>query len=306
MADQLRRGMGANSIRARTAALRMFFRFLKFGGLIQYDPMAAISHRKVPRRLPRVLTVEEVESLINASRDPFERAVIEVMYATGVRVSELVSIKLENIILPEHMILIENGKGRKDRWALYGRAAALAITKYQEWRPPESGYLFESPARNGCLSRDRRRADNIWWVAYYPADGRQRKISLGRDSALRFPSEVEARREFERLVANMPEGHRPRAPRPAGPYSPRTIYSLVARLAVRAGGKGVHPHAFRRAMACHMLAHGADIRHVQELLGHNTVVTTQIYTTLTDEKLREIHVKYHPHAGGSDAAKKDD
>jgi site-specific recombinase XerD len=81
-------------------------------------------------------------------RDRWERAAVEVLYATGVRISEFASIRLENIIFPDHMIWIENGKGGKDRWVLYGREAALAIAKYQEWRPSQIGYLFESHHKN--------------------------------------------------------------------------------------------------------------------------------------------------------------
>jgi site-specific recombinase XerD len=248
LARLFRKELNPATINKHTAGLRAFFKFLRMAGLIEFDPMDLIPHRKLPKRLPRVLTVEEVDRIIVAANDPAERAIIETLYATGVRISELVNIRLENVMFAEHMILVERGKGDKDRWVLFGRRAALAIQEYLRLRPSECGYLFEAPPGNALGSWDS-------------------------------------------------------AKRPQRPYTKRAIHLMVQRMAARAQVKGVHPHSFRRAFACHMLAHGADIRAIQELMGHTNLSTTMIYTTLTDEKLQEIHSKFHPHGEANDVEK---
>jgi len=125
------RGCSASAIDRHTAGLRALFRFLVLTGLTKNDPTLRIAHRKMPKRVPRVLTIDEVEALIAAARSPVERLVVEVLYATGVRVSELVNIRLENIDFAEHVILVKKGKGSKDRYVLYGAPAARAIAEYQ-------------------------------------------------------------------------------------------------------------------------------------------------------------------------------
>jgi integrase/recombinase XerD len=265
--------------------------------------MRAISHRKLPRRLPRVLDVKEVEAIIAAARTPFERVIPEVLYATGVRVGEFVKIRVENVDSAEHIIKVVNGKGGKDRYVLYGSHAARAIAEYQAWKGPSaSGYLFESPARGvGHFQVDGK----SWIAQFYTRDGRLHRVSLGRNSALAFPTEQAARAAFAKMAAKFPEALEPAARRPAGPYGTRRIHVLVQELGRRAGVKGVHPHSFRRAMACHMLANGGDLRAIQTLLGHATLSTTMIYTTLTNEKLQEIHERCHPHAKSADTPKED-
>src|ERR1700733_1567683 len=101
-----------SSVRLHTAALRFFWKFIGLSGITRHDPTLMLSHRKLPGRLPRVLTVREVEELIGAASDPFEKAVVETLYATGLRVSELVALRLENIDFAEHVILVKNGKGQ--------------------------------------------------------------------------------------------------------------------------------------------------------------------------------------------------
>jgi site-specific recombinase XerD len=295
LGNLLNRGLTANSVRLQTAGLRCFFKFLRFASLVDKDPMFQVAHRKVPKRLPRVLTIEEVERVIAAGRNPVECAIAEVLYATGVRVSELCGIKLENMILPEHMILIERGKGGKDRWVLYGRHAALAIAKAQEWRPSQAGYLFESPARNGSIYIRGKR----WNASFYAKTGQQHTISIGKTSDI--PNEEAARAVFEKITANMPNAiHRPRLSAPLGPYTTRAIAMMLRTLGHIAGVAGVHPHSFRRAFACHLLSSGADIRAIQELLGHKLLTTTMIYTTLTNDQVDRVYRKAHPHADNAE------
>ena len=154
LAALLKRGLSDGSLHVKTAALRCFFKFLRLAGLIQIDPMLQVGHRKIRTRLPRVLTIAEVEALIGAARTPKERAVLEVMYATGVRVSELVNIRIENIDFAEHIILIRRGKGSKDRFVLYGSSAARAIAEYLAVRPTphQEGFLFQPRKQRGSTN----------------------------------------------------------------------------------------------------------------------------------------------------------
>jgi site-specific recombinase XerD len=282
------KGLDSNSIRLHTCALRSFFKFVRLGGLTNRDPTATLEHRKIASRLPVLLTVKEVEKLIGAARNPLERVVPEVLYSAGVRVSELVNLRLEDI--NERVIRVKNGKGGKDRVTLFGRKAAVAIRAYQKWRPSEQGFLIESPAHRGHVRRGKQH-----WYAYFWADGAeyrrrmQRHIALGTLEEIKTPGE--AREIFELLASKIPGYHAT----PAHPYTPQQIGAILSRLAHRAKLRHVHPHALRRAFACHLLENGADLRVIQELLGHTNLSTTALYTSLTAADLKRVHQKCHPH-----------
>lgn len=154
----LRKGLAGSSIQLHTAALRSFYRFVRMSGLSDHDPTLLLPQRKVSHRLPRVLSVAEVEALINAARNPFEQAVPEFMYSTACRVSELVALELKNVDLAEHLVLFKHTKGRKDRYVPFGRHAAKAIFEYLKWRPSQK-YLFEAPARTGQIYLDNTSLD---------------------------------------------------------------------------------------------------------------------------------------------------
>ena len=118
----LRKGLASASLHLHsTAALRAFYRFIRISGLTAHDPTLLLANRKISHRLPRVLSVAEVEALINAARDPLEQAVPEVLYSTGCRVSELVGLELKNVDLSEHVILLKRTKGRTDRYVPFGQ-----------------------------------------------------------------------------------------------------------------------------------------------------------------------------------------
>jgi integrase/recombinase XerC len=292
LGDWYRKGLTANSIRLHTCALRSFFKFITLTGLTNHDPMFLIGHRKLRTRLPVLLTVDQVESLIAAGRDPFERAVVEVLYSTGVRVSELVKLRLEDINWASRSIRAHKGKGRKDRVVLFGSYAEKAIREYQEWRPSTAGFLFETPPRTGRLYiRDdaRKRSKGGYWHVRFYVNRVQREISLG--SIREIPTREQARKAFERVVAKIP-GYQPV---PARPYGTRAICGVCYRLAHRAKLGRVHPHALRRAMASHMLQRGANLRVIQDLLGHERLTTTIRYTWLDTADLKKVHEKCHPY-----------
>lgn len=278
------RGCDPNTIRLRTTALRSFFKFLRLTGVVAVDPMLTVPHRKVPRRLQRVLSPAEVEKLIEACRNPFERAVVEVLYATGVRVSELVSIRLQDIDAAQGTIRVNKGKGGKDRIVLFGSKTAEAIEAYQKWRPSEAGLLFEAKAERPSV----RRLGRQWWSQVYVA-GRRHAFRLG--SIADFPALADAQAAADLILSKI-AGYEAR---PARAYSTRWIGQVIKNLGKRAGIGHIHPHMLRRAFACSMLQSGADIRAIQELLGHDRITTTMLYTHLTADDLKKAHAKAHPH-----------
>ena len=298
MSQMLKHGLAASTINRETNGLRGLFKFLLLAGLMTRNPMQFIGRRKLPKRLPRVLTVEEVEAVIKAAKTPVEAAIVELLYGTALRVSELCSLKVEDVMFDERKIFVRNGKGGKDRLVFFGQHAENALRKYLKWRPSKVGYLFEVPERGASLyiRRGGRYRGTRWYVSFY-ASGRQHNgIAVGTVADL--PTEEAAREAWKKIAAKVPDAspHKPTAGMPRRPYQPRAIRFMLKRMAHDAGIKGVHPHAFRRAAATHMLGSGGDIRAIQEFLGHARISTTQIYTTLSNEKVDEIYRKAHPHA----------
>jgi integrase/recombinase XerD len=283
----LAKGVTANSIRLHIGGIRAFSKFRRLAGLTSHDPRVLLSHRKLPSRVPRVLTVEEIERLIAASTTPLEKAVIEVLYSTGVRISELIALRVEDITFSEPgVIRVNRGKGDKDRIVLFGRKATAAIEEYLKGRT--TGFLFEAPTRTGEFFGDH----GSWYARFYDG-GQQRTVRLGKICDL---SEMDARAKFDRLKAETLGFHA----HPVRPYDARSIRLLLSRLAFRARVAGVHPHCLRRAFATHLLEGGADLRAVQDLLGHVNVTTTMIYTNLSAANLKQVHERCHPHANGDE------
>ena len=288
------KGLNPNSIRLYTCAFRSFFRFLILGGLTRHDPTFLLAQRKIPTRVPIVLTIEQVEKLIEAAQNPFEAVVVELLYGTGCRVGELVNLRLEDILWGDpSSIRIHGGKGNKDRVALFGKHTEVAIRAYQAWRPSQRGYLFEVPPPIGVIYQwaGTMPWKKGYWHAKFYLGGRHRHISIG--SVEKLPTKEHARQQFLRLIRKFPGYH----PIPARPYSDRAIRKILNRLARRAGIEHIHPHALRRAMASHMLQRGANLRVVQDLLGHERLTTTMRYTHLDAEHIRAAYEK-HPHAKG--------
>jgi site-specific recombinase XerD len=291
----LDRGIHENTLRLRTTALRAFFKFLSAAGLTGgHNVTLALSHRKVPGRVPRVLTIKEVEGLIAAARTPIEEAIVETLYATGVRVSELVNLRFEDVDFANRVIRVKRGKGDKDRIVLFGSKAANALRRYLDGRKPK--FLFEVPAGVGTVHKNREK----YWVGSYRDKGERRAKVLYLGKVADMPLPEDAMRELKRRLEKEP-GYRPGRPHP---YTTRGIRVLIGGLAARAGVSHVHPHALRRAFATHLLEGGADLRVIQELMGHVNLTTTMIYTSLSAFKLKEIHDRCHPHAKEDENAEK--
>lgn len=233
-----------SSVARTLAAVRSFHKFLVREGDAPDDPAEGISRPKVPRNLPRPLTVDEVGALVSAPGDDGkpatlrDRAILETLYGTGLRISELVGLDLSAVDLEEGF-LRAFGKGSKERIVPVGHTAAAAI---EAWLP----------ARAAVLARARR-----------------------------------DRSDPDALFLN-PRG---------GRLTRQGCWKIVAGYGLRAGlGGRLSPHVLRHSCATHMVDRGADLRVVQELLGHASVSTTQIYTKVTQTRLRAVYDAAHPRA----------
>jgi len=222
-----------SSVARKISAVKSFYNYLLLEGLVSADPSQLVESPRVVRKLPEVLTEDEVERIIESAHgdDPVslrDRAILEFAYATGARESEIIDVTVHDVDLEEGFTFIR-GKGGKVRLVPLGSKASGAIKNYLKVRgffKPRVDSLFLS-RRGGKLSR-------------------------------------------------------------------MTIWRIFQKYARKAGLEGVHPHTFRHSFATHLISRGADLRVVQELLGHSSIKTTQIYTHLHISRLKKIHALYHP------------
>jgi integrase/recombinase XerC len=224
----------------KLATLRSFYKFLIRKNLVQTNPLATIRTPKQEKRLPKCLDLEQVQKLLDAPGDgdllaARDKAMLEVLYASGIRVSELVELKLEDIDLQEGVLRV-TGKGRKDRLTPIGSQAIKAIQRYFELRNADPKIASENNAR------------------------------------------VFLNKHGESL-------------------STRSVRRKLDKYLVQAGlDPGISPHTLRHSFATHLLNNGADLRSVQELLGHQSLSTTQIYTHLTTSRIKDAYDAAHPRA----------
>ena len=275
-------GLEKSSIARKLAALRSFFKYCVREGLLKENPARLVPTPKLPKRIPSVLSAEEMNGFLNrlaemgpsaiggpeptrkrsrissgavgaaeparAKEDGLflrrDRALLELLYAAGLRVSELTGLNLADIDQKERMLRVR-GKGNKERIVPYGSKAQEALDKY--WRLREELLLQKSAARGG-----RRGPPHMQAVFLNYAGRRLTQRSVGRIV-----------KKYVRLV--------------------NINWDL-------------HPHSLRHAFATHLLADGADLRAIQELLGHQSLSTTQKYTHASIRQLMEIYDKAHPHA----------
>jgi len=245
----LHRTNSAATVCRKLSALRTFVRFLLRQKILAGDPLTGIAGPKVHRYIPVFLTVDETFLLLDmpGSRDPFparDRAILEMLYSTGMRVSELVSRNVADLDFAEEVLRVR-GKGSKERLVPVGRPAIEAV---RNWLPQRDVLLAERAGRNRAIDK-----------APLFLNGRGSRLTS---------------RSVERMV---------RA------YGERAGISQI-----------VTPHALRHSFATHLLEMGADLRSVQELLGHASLSTTQRYTHLTLDHLSEVYDKAHPLARSND------
>jgi integrase/recombinase XerD len=227
------------TIHRKSACLRSFYRHLRRDGLLDTDPTATLSAPRRSRKLPQVLTRGEIETLLAQPRgtDPAslrDRALLELMYACGLRASEAIGLELMDVDIEEG-VLRARGKGSKERVVPIGQAALRALRIYLE---------------------------------------------RGRPKLVKGAPETH-------LFVNFRGGHLTR----------QGLYKIVRRHALTAGlADRMSPHTLRHTFATHLLAGGCDLRSVQEMLGHADVSTTQLYTHLSSERLKDVYFRAHPRA----------
>jgi integrase/recombinase XerC len=237
LSELVERGLAKASIARKLSAIRSFYRYLVREEIIPKNPIEQVSSPKLDKRLPSFLTQEEMEKLLGAPdlSTPLgqrDRAFLELLYASGLRVSELVGLTPEQIDLESNEIRVW-GKGSKERVVLMGEPAAAALKDY---------------------------------------------LNQGRVELL-------GKKKSQALFLN----------RYGQPLPERSVQRILQQYAKKAGiGKRVHPHMLRHTFATHLLDGGADLRVVQELLGHARLSSTQIYTHVTKGQARKVYLAAHP------------
>lgn len=235
------RGLSKTSVARSLAAVRSLFRWLARKGVVDQNPASLVATPRLPKKLPRVPTIEEINSVLDADmpeQAPFperDRVIFELLYGCGLRNSELVGITLGDINWSNEAILVR-GKGRKQRLVPFGDSAAQAMRDYL-------------PVRQRMLAE-------------------LKKTSNG-------------------LLINLRGGR----------LTTRSVGRIVKQIAIARGlPPDLHPHTLRHAFGTHMLEEGADLRAIQELLGHERLATTQRYTQLSMKHVVEVYDSTHPRA----------
>ena len=234
--------LAPSSIARNIVSLRVFFKYLQLEGIVSNNVAELLGHQKLWQRIPHVMTIGTVEKLLNApcNKDTYplrDKALLELLYATGCRASEVVGLTLNNLHLDTGYCLY-HGKGGKHRLVPLAPRAIKSLTMYLQ---------IERPMLAECISG----------------------------------------KEPERVILS----------RRGRPLRREAVWELVKKYAARVGApKEISPHSLRHSFATHMLAGGADMRQVQELLGHASIATTQIYTHVDQTRLKKIHSEFHPRA----------
>lgn len=289
------KGLAASTIQNRLDALRVLGDCLQLGGQTRASVPRYLLRRKLPKRLPPVKSEEEIQRLIKATRTPRDLAIMELGYASGLRVNELANLRIEDINLTGRSLIVRQGKGGDDRIALFGRPAAEALRAYIGDRISgrvflqrplhERGVAYDGPAgrHNGSVGTWRG-----WWRE--TDENGKRVMRSARLGDYDIPNKERARIALDAYLA----GKLPVREPDKKPLGKKGIYRMIVAAAKRAGITGVHPHVLRHSCATHCLNHGMDIRHVQEMLGHTSLMATQKYLHLATANLKRIHTKFFP------------
>jgi integrase/recombinase XerC len=235
------KGLSKTSVARSLAAVRSLYKWLALEEVVEQNPAALVSTPKLPKKLPRVPTMEEMNSVLDGQMPEIaafperDRLMLELLYGCGIRNSELVGINLDDIRASAEAVLIR-GKGKKERYVPFGEAVKSALATYL-------------PARQAVLS--------------------------------------EFRKNTPALLINQRGGR----------LTTRSVGRIIKRIAVAKGlSPDVHPHTLRHAFGTHMLEEGADLRAIQEMLGHERLSTTQRYTQLSMKHLLNVYDQTHPRA----------
>jgi integrase/recombinase XerD len=236
-----RQELAPASITRHVVSLKIFFRYLQLEGVLSENQAELLGTQKLWQRVPAVLSNAEVDALLSAPQPPRpwwrrDRSMLELLYATGCRVSELSQLRQRDVHLNERYCLC-HGKGDKQRVVPMGRKAVASVEAYLQYERPKLAQLRETPSEFLLLSSRgaRLRRERIWELI--------------------------------------------------------KLYARNASCSVE-----LSPHSLRHSFATHLLAGGADLRQVQEMLGHASIATTQIYTHVDHSRLKKVHAAFHPRA----------
>ena len=236
------KGLSKTSVARALAAVRSFYRWLAQEGVVEQNPAKLVATPKLPKKLPRVPTIEEMNSVLDGQMPEMaaafperDRLMLELLYGCGIRNSELTGINVDDVRVSAEAILIR-GKGKKERYVPFGESVKSALAAYL-------------PARQAALA--------------------------------------ETHKNTSALLINQRGGR----------LTTRSVGRIVKRIAVAKGlSPDVHPHTLRHAFGTHMLEEGADLRAIQELLGHERLATTQRYTQLSMKHVLQVYDQTHPRA----------
>jgi site-specific recombinase XerD len=291
------RGLGSRSLDQKLYALRAFLDFLKLGGAVRTNVARFVQTRRRHRNLPQTTTVEQVRKIIEAAKSPRDRAILETFYATGCRVAEISGMRCEDVDFSDAEVgtIRVLGKGNAERIVLFGTKAREALLAHLGER--REGFLFQGqPLRQKlCVTQAKpnKHESGVWWRGAwqeYPEDAGplvQKWKWLGRVSNM-------SRDEAQAYLLTLTLFARTRRTERNMPLSTQQLFRIVKRAARGAGIKGIHPHSLRHAFATHLLGDGANLRGIQELLGHSSISDTMIYTHVSPGQLIDIHKKCHP------------
>lgn len=267
-------------------ALRIFFDFLNMGGLVAWVAPRFVTIRHAHRRIPKVLTEIQIQKLLEATRNKRELAIIEVLYGTGCRTGELTSMRIEDVDFAAKRIRVTGKTGT--RFVIFGLPAARALRSYLGKR--QAGFLFASgkPYQRVRLHVTSGGGWACKWKEY-DANGKVTRLRYGFLGHKQYPTYGEALAGFKKMTCSL------RLRRPIGlrPLNTDSICQTVRTIGVRAGVKAT-PYMLRHSFATHLLDHGADIRVIQELLGHSRLNSTQVYTQVSKVKLVDTFLRCHP------------
>lgn len=305
MAYLYHRGMSPASLDRQLYGLRTFFDFLEMGGVVKYAVPRSIRNRNVHRKLPRYPSVEEVGKLIDAAESPRDRAVLELFYGSGCRVAEVAGMRCDDVNFGSRSIRVL-GKGNKERMVVFGRMAQESLMAYLGDR--RTGYLFQNdnppqaPKLSKCVKN--KIPGDLWWRGIWSSYPGTTNIGVPRNKWLGRVSEM-SQEEAQAKLLEIVGSKRTARLESDVPLSTKTLYRIVHETGLRIG-LNLHPHSLRHAFASHLLTRGSDLRCIQELLGHSSISTTQIYTHVATADLQRIHDKFHPRGGAPDATKKEE